>query len=462
MVRRPSFLRTVSDFVLGEPSRSRLPERVREAIEVQQRRSELLIVLVQIPLIVFFAILYAISPKTFSSEMFAPVPWTLAGYFAFSGLRLILTLRPRIPAWLPFVSVVVEIALLLTLIWSFHIQYEQPAPFYLKAPTMLYIFIFIALRTLRFDPLHVLVGGAAGALGWLALVAIALASADDIDLVVTRDYVLYMTSNTVLIGAEVDKMVVILSVTAVLALALVRAKRLMHNAIVDNARASDLSRFITPEVAQRITGADRAIEPGYSEVREGTILFTDIEGFSGISERITPQTLMTALNEYFAAVAQVLERHHGVIHQYHGDAMLVAFNTLDDDPDHAANALRTALAIQQLVNGRTFGDGLVLKTRCGINTGTVVVGAFGGRDHMLFTVHGDAVNIAARLEQLNKSYGTYVLASEATIAAAGPAFNVAAKDSVAVRGRISAIRCFEVESEAIQPQPRLGAGGTLN
>ncbi len=452
MHRRTLFAR-LSEFVLGQAPTSRLPGRVRAAIEIQERRSELLIVLVQIPLIVFFALLYAISPKTFSDEMFAPVPWTLAAYFAFGAIRLFLTLRPRMPRVLPYVAVVVEIALLLTLIWSFHIQYEQPAPFYLKAPTMLYLFIFIALRVLRFDPAFVIVGGLAGGLGWLALVVYAVDSGGGMGDVVTRDYVHYITSNTVLIGAEVDKIVVILSVSAILALALIRARRVLHNAIADSARVTDLSRFVTPEVVDRITGADKAIEPGTGDVCDGTVMFTDIEGFSGISERVSPQALMAALNEYFTAVSAILARHKGVLYQYHGDAMLVAFNTLAPDPDHAANALRTALAIQSLTNDETFGDGLVFKTRCGINTGPLVVGAFGASDRMLFTVHGDAVNVAARLEQLNKRYGSYVLASETTMAAAGTGFPGVLTDTMAVRGRTEETRIFRIGA-ALPPVPK--------
>jgi adenylate cyclase len=115
--------------------------------------------------------------------------------------------------------------------------------------------------------------------------------------------------------------------------------------------------------------------------------------------------------------------------------MLITFNTVREDPDHAANAVRTAMAIQNLTRDRAFGDGIRMRTRCGINTGQVVAGAVGSRDRLHYTVHGDEVNVAARLEQLNKTYGTYILATEGTVRAAGTAFSFDRMGEVKVRGR---------------------------
>ncbi|MDP7650437.1 MAG: adenylate/guanylate cyclase domain-containing protein [Rhodospirillales bacterium] len=141
---------------------------------------------------------------------------------------------------------------------------------------------------------------------------------------------------------------------------------------------------------------------------------TDIEGFSTTSEKLEPQALISALNEYFSALCEVIDRHGGVITQFEGDAMLISFNTVKSDPDHAANAVGTAIGIQDAVAGRTFG-GAVMTTRCGLSTGELVFGAVGAKDWLLFTVHGDEVNVAARLEQLNKTYGTHIMATETTV-----------------------------------------------
>jgi adenylate cyclase len=125
--------------------------------------------------------------------------------------------------------------------------------------------------------------------------------------------------------------------------------------------------------------------------------------------------------------------------------MLISFNTARPDPDHAANAVRTAIGIQQIISRMRFGPGIVMRTRCGINTGELISGAVGTRDRLLFTVFGDEVNIAARLEQLNKEYGTYILATEQTIAAAGEAFASRPLGTVPVRGRTTPVNVYTIE-----------------
>ena len=422
------------DLVLGEGPKGSPPERVRWLIVEQQVRSEILIGWVQFALVLFFLVLYTVSAKTSAGTRFLPVPWVLAAFLGFTLLRLVAAHRRWLNPPLLILGVCVDMALLMGLIWSFHLQYEQPAPFYLKAPTLLYVFLFIALRALCFEPLYVAAAGIAGAAGWLLLLAYAAMSGD---MVVTRDYVHYMTSNSVLIGAEIDKVISILMVTAVLVLGLVRARRILYRAVLDSVLAKDLSRFVAPEVADRISASEKGMQPGDGEVREASVLFTDIEGFSTISEKVTPEALVSLLNEYFESVSAAVDRHGGAITQFQGDAMLVTFNAIKPDPDHAANAVRCALAIQQATYEHKFGSGVRMRTRCGINTGRIVTGAVGARNRLLYTVHGDEVNIAARLEQLNKKYGTYVLASESTVRSAGGGFAFRRVDVVTVRGRVS-------------------------
>ncbi|HYI87081.1 MAG TPA: adenylate/guanylate cyclase domain-containing protein [Burkholderiales bacterium] len=429
----------IVSFMLGEGPKGTPPERVRWLIVEQQVRSEILIGWVGFALVLFFLVLYTVSPKTSAGTRFVPVPWVLGAFLAVSGLRLVLAYRRWLNPPLLIVGVCLDIALLLGLIWSFHLQYQQPAPFYLKVPTLLYVFIFIALRALRFEPMYVIAAGLSAAVGWLAMLVYAASSGE---MVVTRDYVRYLTSNSVLIGAEIDKVIAILMVTGVLALALARSRRILYRAVLDSVLAKDLSRFVAPEVAERISTSERGLQPGEGEVREATVLFTDIEAFSTFAEKVSPERLVALLNEYFEAISGVVERHGGVITQFQGDAMLITFNTVRDDPDHAAKAVRTAAEIQEMTRERLFGDAVRMRTRCGINTGRIVAGAVGSAERLLYTVHGDEVNIAARLEQLNKKYGTYLLAAESTVRAAGGEFSFRPVDEITVRGRESATRVY--------------------
>jgi len=428
--------------LLGEQLKSGLPERVQATITKQQDDSEILISWFQLTLVLFFSALYFVSPKTSEWTGFQPVPWALGIYFLFTVIRVVTAHRRLMRRWFLLLSVIMDIGLLMVLIWSFHIQYEQPPSFYLKAPTMLYVFIFIGLRALRFQAEYILAAGAAAAIGWAVLIVYVVVS-DPVDNMITRDYVRYMTSNSILIGAEIDKIVSILLVTIILAVAIMRAHRLLNRAVSDSMLAQDLSRFVSSEVAEHIAGSENGIRPGDGESRFATVLFTDLEGFSTISERLTPKQLVAALNDYFSAVNKVIERYGGVIIQFEGDAMLIAFNTVTPDEDHAANAVRTAIGIDQAMTEGTFG-GISLRTRCGLNTGEMVAGAIGAEERLVFTVHGDEVNIAARMENLNKEYGTYILATESTVKAAGGDFAFERMDDVTVRGRSTPTTAYAI------------------
>ena len=425
--------------------KARLPERVRNSIQDQQERSEVLISIIQLAVVAIFALLYAIAPKTFSQDAdFAPVPWVLAAYFAFSLIRFGLAINRKLPDWMLYLSAVVDIALLLGLIWSFHLQYEQPPSFYLKAPTLLYLFIFIGIRALHFDPRFVIATGVSAAVGW-ALMVLYVMFSDPADSMITRDYVEYMTSNSVLIGAEFDKIVTILMVTGVLALALHRARALLIDSVIEGSAARDLSRFVPQEVAHQVIHSEEGAITGKGEVNECTILFTDIEGFTSISQSVEPAQLIEALNRYFTLIAEPINRFGGVISQFQGDAVLATFNVPKPDPDHAANAVRAAIEVQRVLDGVEFGDGIPFNTRIGVNTGTVVGGLVGSGDRVGYTVHGDNVNLTARLEQLNKDYGTRIIVSESTRAAiAAGEFGFTELGEVSVRGLDRPVRVFTV------------------
>ena len=286
-----------------------------------------------------FSIVYLVAPKTFRADApFQPVPWALAAYLAFTLLRLTLAYRNRLSEWMRYLSIVVDMTLLLGLIWSFHLQYQQPPSFYLKAPTVLYIFIFIALRTLNFDPRKVLTAGLVAVVGWMLLVAYVI-TVDPRDSMITRNYVQYLTSNSILIGAEVDKVISIVVVTAILAYAIMRNRRLLTYAVTESASNQDLARFVPMEVAALIKTSDDGVQLGFGEPREATVLFLDLEGFTALSERLAPEDLVRTLNEFYAAVAEPLGRFDGVINQFQGDAILATFNAPRLNPEHAANAI---------------------------------------------------------------------------------------------------------------------------
>jgi adenylate cyclase len=136
--------------------------------------------------------------------------------------------------------------------------------------------------------------------------------------------------------------------------------------------------------------------------------------------------------------------HGGVVNQFQGDAMLVTFNVPVEDPLHADNAVRTAASIQAVVAEKVFA-GITLRTRIGINTGELIAGNVGAGSRYNYTVHGDVVNSAARLEQLNKEYGTNCIISESTRALLQNEYPIEPIGEVPIRGKRESLRIFRLD-----------------
>ncbi len=182
------------------------------------------------------------------------------------------------------------------------------------------------------------------------------------------------------------------------------------------------------------------------ETGEATILFTDIAGFTTIAEYLAPQELVAALNDYLETVLEPIRTHGGVVNTFIGDGLFASFNMPLACEGHAAAAVRAAIDIQRAVASRTFGDpGVAFATRIGISTGNVIGGSVGAGQRLTFTLLGDTVNLAARLEELNKQHATRILVSESTREACGDHFIFAGLGSVTVRGRTDAVGIFSID-----------------
>jgi adenylate cyclase len=265
--------------------------------------------------------------------------------------------------------------LLLGLIWSFHLQYQQPPSFYLKSPTLLYVFIFIALRALRFEARYVVAAGLVAAAGWTGLASYAIYTTGTE--MVTRDYVYYMTNNAVLVGAEFDKIISILLVTAIIAVAINRARNLLNRSVIEGQAAQDLSRFFSPEIADQITASEEAVSAGSGQAREAAILFCDIRGFTSFSNTHQPNEVIAMLADYQHQIVPILQKHGGTIDKFMGDGIMVTFGAALPTETFAADALR---AVDELMLGADLWNASRLE----------------------YTVIGDAVNLAAKLEKATK------------------------------------------------------------
>jgi class 3 adenylate cyclase len=184
------------------------------------------------------------------------------------------------------------------------------------------------------------------------------------------------------------------------------------------------------------------------ETREATLLFTDISGFTTLSEQLQPDTLIAVLNEYLEIVLEPIQRHGGVVNAFSGDGLFASFNLPLANEAHARCAVAAAIEIQRALEGRVFAGDVRLATRIGVNSGAVIGGTIGAGDRLSYTVLGDAVNTAARLQELNKAYGTRILVSEATRLLAGDGFGFAPIGDVAIRGRTGTLVVYRVDEEA--------------
>jgi len=395
--------RNIKRAILGEEIDGKLPARVQDAITRQQTQSEILIAWVQVFIVVTFSTHYALSPKTFAADvMFAPVPYALMIYGLFTALRLLLAYFSKMPAWFIALSVVAVMSLLMFLIWSFHIQYEQPPSFYLKAPTLLYVFIFIALRALRFEATYVLLAGASAAIGWLVLLGYAV-QIDGGMAQITRNYVEFTMSHKILLGAEFDKVISIVVVTLILALVIVRARRLLIHSVAQATAAEDLSRFFSPEIAAQITHSESWIEPGTGESRQAAILHCDLQGFTKLSMERPANEVISLLAEYQSRMVPVIQKHGGTIDKFLGDGILATFGAAVPTAHFAADCLRAMEDLNKEAadwsRDRTAEGKTAMTVRFVSAVGAIVFGAVGDNSRLEYTVIGEPVNLAAKLDK---------------------------------------------------------------
>jgi len=382
-----------------------LPTRVLAAIAAHEEASEVLIKLIQLAIVTIFTILYVLSRKTDAGTAFTPVPYVLAGYFVFTLAGLFWALNMRLPDWAVYLSIIVDIMLLMSLIASFHIQYEQPASFLLKAPALLYVFIFIALRALRFQPRFVVTAGLAAAAGWGAMIFYVV-NIDPEDTMITKSYVEYLTGNSILLGAEFDKIISILTVTLVLGLALRRGRHMLVDAVTESAAARDLSRFFDENVAQEIRGADRQISAGEGVKRNAAVLNVDIRGFTPLAGGMDPGDVMHLLADYQARIVPLIQQHNGTIDKFLGDGIMATFGAVSDSQSFAADSLRAVddiIVMADAWDQERRDAGLApIVINVSVASGPLVFGAVGGQNRLEYTVIGSAVNLSAKLEKHNK------------------------------------------------------------
>jgi len=189
-----------------------------------------------------------------------------------------------------------------------------------------------------------------------------------------------------------------------------------------------------------------------------SVLFSDIRGFTTVSEKLTPEELVHLLNEYLTVMTDIVFKYDGLLDKYMGDAIMAVFGAPLDQPDHALRACRTALGMMAelgVLQKKWLAEGRpVLNIGIGINTGEMVVGNMGSQMRFDYTVMGDSVNLGSRLEGINKEYGTNIVISEFTQSSVKDALFCRELDSVRVKGKKLPVRIYELIGERASSQDK--------
>jgi len=228
----------------------------------------------------------------------------------------------------------------------------------------------------------------------------------------------------------------------------VERARLNQKILAEEKKRERLGRFLSPQVASRIlatsTSDSQGVALGAPEVREVTVLFADIVGFTTLAEKMPPSAVALFLNDYLSRMTDVVFKYEGTLDKYIGDAIMAVFGAPLDMPDHAVRAIRTALEMQErLAEFNADRKEGIVRIRIGINSGKVVSGEIGSINKMEYTVLGDTVNTASRLESSVAKPGSVVI-GENTYKLASDQFTCRSLGKFTLKGKELEVNVYEV------------------
>lgn len=214
------------------------------------------------------------------------------------------------------------------------------------------------------------------------------------------------------------------------------------------------SRFVPEEVIDRLTEDAASETESINEKRKVAVLICDIRNFTSISERNKPENVVSFLNEYFKKMVEVIKKHGGAIDKFMGDAIMALFGTPVSYEDNARRAVDAALEMQSLVPGISCSnlfipEGMNFNVGIGIHYGDVIVGSIGCAEKSDYTVIGDTVNLASRLEGLTKFYGAGIIISGAVKNELNRKYNLLHLDTVKVKGKSVGVQIYRVDENAL-------------
>ena len=233
----------------------------------------------------------------------------------------------------------------------------------------------------------------------------------------------------------------------------------VENFIKVQSETRRLSHYFSPDVVSEIIRQKDDASLASSR-RRLTILFSDIRGFTAMSEKMSPEEVVTFLREYLTVMTDAVFQHGGTVDKYIGDAIMALYNVPFEAPDHAAQAVRTALEFQRrlqpLAERFAVKHGSELRCGVGINTGDAVVGTIGSRQRLEYTAIGDTINLGSRLESITKDFNVPVVISEATWLEVKELFDTRYLGEVTVKGKEIPVKIYTVMDRTLDPAGQEG------
>jgi adenylate cyclase len=388
------------------------PSDVHATVEQVERDAEKFLARVRLGVVVLFGAVLAVLTLVFDYTS-VEVLLLYSAYLALSVVALARGAAGRFASWLPWVVTTLDVVLVLSVVSLGSRASMLPGAYFASVTTTWAAFLLLALATLRYD-------------GWLVIYETTLFVAgfsmvivfgDEPDGVLGPAEVLPYFFEP---GRNVVRIALLAATGLILALAVFRARMSLARAVASARERGNLARHFATPVADLLASQGMAALSGRQQ--PAAVLFADIRGFTTVSETLAPPELARFITEFRQRATRATQRHAGIVDKFIGDAVMAVFGVPEPTPADALNALRAAMALLAEMadwNHDRCAAGLTpVHLGVGVHYGVVFAGALGDDERLEFTVLGDAVNVAQRIEELTRSLGTDLIVSEDLLKAA--------------------------------------------
>lgn len=341
--------------------------------------------------------------------------FSIGGYGLLTASSLVLAVAGIFRPWLPWLLTTLDVALLIHCLFMFTVVMAMPLYAALGVPGASMIFLFLASGAMRYRPYLVLYTGLLFVAGWGIMWLVAEGGSQGLPAEATH----MMPMELGLVG-ELARLAVVALTALALFMAVKRTRALLVSSIEEMRLRANLARYFPPRLVDELAGKGETTLAG--QVQKAAVLFADIRGFTAMAESMTAPELASLLNDYRRRMAKPVADHEGVVDKFIGDGIMVVFGAPIPSPNDARNALDCARAMLSAMSDwnrerRSVGQPPI-QVGIGIHYGDVVSGALGDESRLEYTVIGDTVNVADRIEKLTTAVGADLLVSEDLLFAA--------------------------------------------